>query len=253
MISALIAGTGFFASLLSSHDISIPLFLTTVNYSLLIPYIFLRAKLSVLSPWRPWCLSAEEGRVILLGSRAANSAGKEEGSYRSHFRELSCPWWIYALLACVDLEANVIIVSAYRYTSVTSVMLLDCFSIPCVMMLSYLFLKAKYTRTHLIGVFVCLIGMGCIIATDYYSGGGSCDDCSNPFYGDMLCLVRLPMLSCLQLFTQYLIISAGNESVCCQQCDTGEASQAQRSRGVPGHAGVFRSAARHGSVALNGD
>ena len=56
------------------------------------------------------------------------------------------PWWRFFLLACIDVEANVLLVWAYQYTSITSVMLLDCFTIPSVMILSCVFLKARYTR-----------------------------------------------------------------------------------------------------------
>ena len=207
VISALIAGTGFFASLLSSNGISIPLLLSTVNYALLVPYIFLRGWLGNQLPCR-MCSDGSKASSSLLPSRhGARSDTGNDSDQQLILPPLSCPWWVYAILALIDLEANVIIVSAYRYTSVTSVMLLDCFSIPCVMMLSYLFLKAKYTRVHLLGVVICLFGMGCIILSDYLSGGGSCSDCSNPFYGDMLCLVSIAIYveyyeSCLYPYKQ---------------------------------------------------
>jgi hypothetical protein len=46
---------------------------------------------------------------------------------------LRTKWWFYLLLAIADVEANFLVVKAYQYTTITSVMLLDCFSIPCVM------------------------------------------------------------------------------------------------------------------------
>lgn len=196
LISVLIAGTGFFASLLSSDGVSVPLLLNTINYTLLAPYLLFRRKLIGKRPGIIICCSEESDSCSQIlnqpfpsCSTESDSIPNDAGSYLFRFSQLSCPWWLYAVLALVDLEANVIIVSAYRYTSVTSVMLLDCFSIPCVMILSYLFLSAKYTWTHLVGVAICLAGMGCIIISDYISSGGSCDSCSNPFYGDMLCLV----------------------------------------------------------------
>ena len=39
-------------------------------------------------------------------------------------------WYKYAALAGLDVEANYLVVLAYRYTSITSVTLLDCFTIP---------------------------------------------------------------------------------------------------------------------------
>ena len=52
-------------------------------------------------------------------------------------------WWKYALIALADVEANFLVGTAYQYTSITSIMLLDCFAIPCAMGLSYWFLGAK--------------------------------------------------------------------------------------------------------------
>lgn len=58
-------------------------------------------------------------------------------------RAQHAPWWRYALLALVDVEANYLVVTAYQYTTITSVMLLDCFTIPSSMVLSHFFLQAK--------------------------------------------------------------------------------------------------------------
>lgn len=59
------------------------------------------------------------------------------------------PAWKYALLALADVEGNFLVVSAYQYTSIASVMLLDCFAIPVVMLLSALFLNAKVRASGL--------------------------------------------------------------------------------------------------------
>ncbi|CAM9699826.1 unnamed protein product [Chrysoparadoxa australica] len=74
-------------------------------------------------------------------------------------RQLSLePWW-YGVYALCDAEASYMIVLAFKYTTITTVMLLDCFSIPCVMVLSYLFLRASYNRWHFTGVLICLSGL----------------------------------------------------------------------------------------------
>ena len=64
---------------------------------------------------------------------------------------LSQPLWAYALLALLDVEANALLVAAYRYTSLTSVTLLDCFTIPCALALSALVLRARYRPGHYAG------------------------------------------------------------------------------------------------------
>lgn len=57
--------------------------------------------------------------------------------------KLQRPWWAYLGIALVDVEANYLVVRAYRDTSITSVTLLDCFAIPCAMALSYMALGSR--------------------------------------------------------------------------------------------------------------
>lgn len=45
-------------------------------------------------------------------------------------RPLQNAWYKYAALAVLDVEANYLLITAYRFTSITSVTLLDCFTIP---------------------------------------------------------------------------------------------------------------------------
>lgn len=46
---------------------------------------------------------------------------------------LPFPSWLrYALIAAVDVEANFLFIKAYQYTTLTSIQILDCFSIPSV-------------------------------------------------------------------------------------------------------------------------
>jgi len=58
------------------------------------------------------------------------------------------------------------VVKAYQYTSITSVMLLDCFTIPCALGLTYFFLKTRYNWRHLVGVGLCLAGLALLIYDD---------------------------------------------------------------------------------------
>lgn len=59
---------------------------------------------------------------------------------------------------------------AYQYTSLTSVMLLDCWTIPCVMLLTWLFLKTKYRFRKIAGVVVCVAGLVMVIFSDVHAG-----------------------------------------------------------------------------------
>lgn len=62
------------------------------------------------------------------------------------------------------------VVLAYQYTSLTSVMLLDCWSIPSVMLLTWIFLKTKYRFKKITGVVVCIAGLVLVVFSDVHAG-----------------------------------------------------------------------------------
>ena len=100
-------------------------------------------------------------------------------------KEYNNPIWFYFVCAIFDVEANYCVTLAYRYTSITSIMLLDCFAIPCVMLLSKTFLNAKYNRNHLLGVGLSISGLACIIAVD----ASNTTTFNDALLGDMLVLL----------------------------------------------------------------
>jgi solute carrier family 35 protein F1/2 len=114
-------------------------------------------------------------------------------------------WWMYICLAVCDVEANFLVVLAYQYTSLSSVMLLDCFSIPCVMILGIissspffffsffflvgrLLLQRRFRWTQIFGVLCCLGGLVALVLADYLFQSFGQSAPSNPVLGDMLCL-----------------------------------------------------------------
>ena len=75
-------------------------------------------------------------------------------------------------------------VKACQYISITSVMLLDCFTIPCVIIFTRFFLKTKYRIKKLTGAAICIAGIVIVIFSDVHASdraGGS-----NPLKGDLL-------------------------------------------------------------------
>lgn len=163
-ISLLIAGTGFFASLLSSRDVNTPMLQSLLNYVLL-----------------STCLV----RLVLRNQ----SQGSSPASPCLQFK-LQWPWWMYLGVAILDVEANVLVVTAYQYTSITSIMLLDCFSIPCVMLLSRLFLRAQYRPQHVAGVVICVTGLVLTVISDILQHGSGAKP-KGALFGDILCLVHI--------------------------------------------------------------
>ncbi|KAM9957657.1 hypothetical protein ACTFIW_012624 [Dictyostelium discoideum] len=152
LLSVMIAGTGIFSQLLvEKYGVNIPTTQSLLNYILLCVYLLVLVKRGVL--WETI---------------------KTKSIY-------------FAPLALVDLEANYIVVKAYQYTTITSVMLLDCFTIPCVVVLSRIFLKTRFTFVHIIAVLIALAGMAILVVSDIIEGD-SANGGSNPLLGDFLCL-----------------------------------------------------------------
>lgn len=79
----------------------------------------------------------------------------------------------YALWALCDVEANYLVVRAFQYTSLTSVTLLDMFTIPCALLLTRLALGARYARRHVAGVLLCLAGLVGLVLSDAGGTGGA--------------------------------------------------------------------------------
>lgn len=91
-------------------------------------------------------------------------------------------WYKYAALSLLDVEANYLVTKAYQFTSITSVTLLDCCTIPAAMGFSILLLRARYRRGHYGGAAMCLAGVALLLLTEQRSASGG----SNPWLGDLL-------------------------------------------------------------------
>ncbi|CAA6667807.1 unnamed protein product [Spirodela intermedia] len=86
-------------------------------------------------------------------------------------RGLQMKWYYYLILATIDVEANFLVVKAYQYTSMTSIMLLDCWVIPCVIVFTLVFLKTRYRYRHYIGVAICVAGAILVVFSDVHADG----------------------------------------------------------------------------------
>ncbi|XP_068664687.1 uncharacterized protein [Aristolochia californica] len=145
-VSLLITSTGFSSSELSRKGINAPTSQSFANYVLL---------------------------AIVYGSLVIHRR-----------KALQMKWYYYLLLAIVDVEANFLVVKAYQYTSLTSVMLLDCWTIPSVIFLTWMFLKTRYRYRKFIGVGVCVAGLVMVVFSDVHASDRASG--SNPVKGDLL-------------------------------------------------------------------
>ncbi|KAJ2522627.1 hypothetical protein H4217_000626 [Coemansia sp. RSA 1939] len=94
-------------------------------------------------------------------------------------------WYIF--LAAADVEGNYFVIKAYEYTSLLACMLLDTWTLPCVVVLSYFLLRARFWWTQVAAVLVCLGGMGLLIKGDIDAGKNYA--ASNAVKGDIFMLI----------------------------------------------------------------
>lgn len=165
-LSLCLAITGISSATLAAAGVELPTSQSVLNYAL---------------------LAATFGGARLLSGRGRGGAGSGDdgngggggGGSRALLRR---PWWCYALLAFVDVEANFLVVKAYQYTSLTSVTLLDCFTIPAVIALSYFVLGSRYRARHYAAASVCVAGLALLVASE----GRSSTAGRAPLLGDFM-------------------------------------------------------------------
>ncbi|KAK6122853.1 hypothetical protein DH2020_043379 [Rehmannia glutinosa] len=168
LLSLLITSTGFSSSELAKKGINAPTSQSFLNYVL---------------------LALVYGGIMLKRRQA-----------------LKAKWYYYVLLGLVDVEANFLVVKAYQYTSITSVMLLDCWTIPCVLFLTWFFLKTKYRFKNLVGVIICVAGLVLVVFSDVHSADRSSG--SNPIKGDLLVIAGATLYGVTNVSEEFFVKSA---------------------------------------------
>ncbi|XP_064082131.1 solute carrier family 35 member F2-like isoform X3 [Macrobrachium nipponense] len=110
----------------------------------------------------------------------------------------------YFVLAAIDVEANYLVLRSYQYTSVTSVQLLDCFVVPVVLASSWCFLKVRYKLVHVLGVGLCLLGVGCLVWANVEDGKATIPGAER-LLGDMLCLGGAALYGISNVAQEYVV------------------------------------------------
>lgn len=177
LLSIVLTLTATFSSALAQHDVNVPTTQSALNY-LLLGLVF--------------------GAILLVRKQKVEVA-----------------WYKYAVWALLDVEANFLVVKAFQYTSITSATLLDCWSIPCVMLLSWYFIGAKYSKLHVFGVVLCIAGLAILVVYDLHatSSSGDSDDDSDgsdsprTALGDILVLCGASMYAVSNVVQEALVSS----------------------------------------------
>ncbi|KAL9239289.1 hypothetical protein vseg_013626 [Gypsophila vaccaria] len=121
-------------------------------------------------------------------------------------KKLMVSWYYYVPLGFVDVLGNFFVVKAYQYTSITSATLLDCWTIPWVMILTYFFIGSRYSIWQYFGVATCICGLALALLSDAGLGGGGG---SKPVLGDFLVIAG----------TMFYALSNVGEEFCVKQKD----------------------------------
>lgn len=106
-----------------------------------------------------------------------------------------------------------LVVKAYQYTSLTSVMLLDCWAIPAVIFLTWMFLKTNYRFRKYSGVAICVSGLVLVVFSDVHAGdrAGNSSVISIIYVFVVSFLLHLPQKSAIKPFVLQTIYNYGNK------------------------------------------
>merc|ERR1719361_294309 len=95
----------------------------------------------------------------------------------------------YFIFAVIDVEGNYLLHMAFQYTTFTSIQLLDCFSIPMILVLSWTFLRCRSRLTHIGGMALGLMSVVVLVWVDIDAGKGGVSSGGNKrMVGDILTL-----------------------------------------------------------------
>ena len=123
---------------------------------------------------------------------------------------LKMPVYLYAFLAISDMEANFLSVTAYQYTDITSILLLNSLTIPWVVLLSYFVLKKRYNLKQVAAVIVCLLGLGLIVVSDILRERSRGNQSSpTAWIGDLICVGSSLMYACQNVLQEYMLKRLG--------------------------------------------
>ncbi|KAI5425515.1 hypothetical protein KIW84_031354 [Lathyrus oleraceus] len=96
-------------------------------------------------------------------------------------------WYWYFLLGFADAQGCYLVIKAYQYSSITSVTLLDCWTVPWVILLTWIVLGTRYSLWQLFGGTLCVLGLSLVLLSDTRDGGDGGG--SKIILGDVLVIV----------------------------------------------------------------
>ena len=205
ILSILISITSVISAFLSKQGLSCPASQNFLCYLLLFLYHKVLCSRNVSQGFR----NVEYNNSNEFDTRMENS--ENENSPSGKFNK-----WKFMLLALLDVEANFFIVLSFRYTSVTSVVLLNQFSIPMAAILTWFAGLARYSFGNMAGIACCLLGLIVLTSSDIFLQGNSAGDKgrgSKPLLGDSLALLAAMIYASANVFQELLLVHASQNEV----------------------------------------
>ncbi|OJJ06211.1 hypothetical protein ASPVEDRAFT_314870 [Aspergillus versicolor CBS 583.65] len=125
------------------------------------------------------------------------------------FQMLWKNWWKYVILSFCDVEGNYFMVLAYQYTTMMSAQLINFWAIVIVVLASFIFLRVRYHISQIIGILICIGGMGVLIASDHIQGTNGGDiSRGNQIKGDLFALLGATFYGLANTGEEYFVSTA---------------------------------------------
>ncbi|KAA3676389.1 solute carrier family 35, member F1/2 [Paragonimus westermani] len=125
----------------------------------------------------------------------------------------------YLAAGITDIHGIWATVIAYRFTNVASIQLLNCLSIPTSMFTSYLLLYYRYSWTHYLGAFICVLGAGMMVGADVlasnnnridnFSESSAFSSQQQVVIGDLLAITGAVLYGISSSFQEYITCKFG--------------------------------------------
>lgn len=115
--------------------------------------------------------------------------------------------FLISVLGFLDWHANILIVNAYSYTTITSVMILMVFTVPSAVLLSLLFLRVKYNWIHYLSWILSILAVSAIVVCDILESTSDSDKSTKHIIlGDIFCILGVFILASTNVYQEWLLI-----------------------------------------------
>lgn len=144
--------------------------------------------------------------TLVFGTLAIVFSGKLFSQRRNKRPSQVNRLW-FLLCGLIELQANASAVKAYQFTSIVSVQLLDCVSIPVVLVISVFCFKTRFNRLHYFGIAISVIGMLALILTDTFYNRANVEAAlkGHAWKGDLLAVTSGILFALSNSILEYLV------------------------------------------------